>query len=477
MPDNVSLAIVSSALTYFLQITCAYLLAAILCRFVESARVRMWLWSGFLLVALCEWLAFLALPLGLHVAESAGLVPNQTAGPLRWTYRLEGAFSSQLSLWTRRGLGIYVGGAVAFLLVLGYRRFLLQSLLRGGQPPSPEISFLFRRLATRMKVQSCQIILVPQLRCPSMVGWLRAWVLLPRDLLPHLRRRELIEVLLHELIHVRRRDYLWNQLAGIACRVVFFHPAVWLAHRHMRRERELACDQAMGGKKPERRLRYAECLMGLAKWWFLADRYSTNTIGVSTTASFLATRVRILLEPPPRRSFGRKWLRVGVVSLIALAGAYGLFSLSIAVYTEKGKQVDGIDRPGAWRRSAERAARAASIGRRRPLPAKFTSARDGNVSRLRYDPEFAETLTYTDHSRRPGNILTPNPDVDQEEATWSTATNEPRGSSERKPIWNEGSIENSPMSLPAPAAAADIALRVAIGIAAATRDDDFITRH
>ena len=73
-----------------------------------------------------------------------------------------------------------------------------------------------------------------------------AWGIRPRILLPvdadDWTDARLRAVLLHELAHVRRRDYATQLVARFAGTLYWFNPLVWFAIHRMRVERELACD-------------------------------------------------------------------------------------------------------------------------------------------------------------------------------------------------------------------------------------------
>ena len=82
----------------------------------------------------------------------------------------------------------------------------------------------------------------PSIRSPMVLGVLRPVILVPADLVDRVRTDELSLVLMHELAHVRRCDNLVLLLQRLVTAALFFHPAVWLCGRMLRREAERACD-------------------------------------------------------------------------------------------------------------------------------------------------------------------------------------------------------------------------------------------
>ncbi|HXA52556.1 MAG TPA: M56 family metallopeptidase, partial [Candidatus Acidoferrum sp.] len=117
-------------------------------------------------------------------------------------------------------------------------------------------------------------------------------------------------VLLHELIHVRRRDLLAQVLAQVACCLYWFHPLAWIAAREQRRERERACDDAvlqrgMGAAQ------YAGHLVELVR------ALAIEAPAMADAGDFEG-RVRALLDRGRNRApLGRGWALA--VSLLAVA--------------------------------------------------------------------------------------------------------------------------------------------------------------
>lgn len=88
----------------------------------------------------------------------------------------------------------------------------------------------------------------------------------PRIILPPGGEQEYLDqVLLHERIHIRRRDNLWRMLAILTACIHWFNPFVWFFLKSFLNDCELACDEkAVRYMKEEERKDYARALLALA---------------------------------------------------------------------------------------------------------------------------------------------------------------------------------------------------------------------
>lgn len=77
---------------------------------------------------------------------------------------------------------------------------------------------------------------------PVMMGYLRPVILLPLGVLSGLGAEQVEAILIHELAHIRRYDYLVNVMQTLVEGMLFYHPAVWWVGSVMRGEREHCCD-------------------------------------------------------------------------------------------------------------------------------------------------------------------------------------------------------------------------------------------
>ncbi|MEE9395102.1 MAG: M56 family metallopeptidase [Planctomycetota bacterium] len=102
------------------------------------------------------------------------------------------------------------------------------------------------------------------LTSPALHGWRRPVVILPESLIAKFDEEAMIPLLLHELVHVRRRDALIQIFADMVVAVFWFAPGLWVARRGLRREREIITDAAVVKVLPCRSV-YAEGIVRLLR--------------------------------------------------------------------------------------------------------------------------------------------------------------------------------------------------------------------
>jgi beta-lactamase regulating signal transducer with metallopeptidase domain len=98
---------------------------------------------------------------------------------------------------------------------------------------------------------------------PITIGFLKPLILVPIACINNLSTTQLEAILLHELAHISRKDYLINLLLSVLETVLFFNPFVQLLSKQIANERENACDDLVLQFKYQPAI-YAEALLQIA---------------------------------------------------------------------------------------------------------------------------------------------------------------------------------------------------------------------
>lgn len=99
------------------------------------------------------------------------------------------------------------------------------------------------QLAKRLNIKKHVLLLESAIiKVPAVVGFLKPTILVPLGLLNNLSQQEVESILMHELAHIRRKDYLFNLLQSFIDIIFFFNPAILWISSLIRAERENCCD-------------------------------------------------------------------------------------------------------------------------------------------------------------------------------------------------------------------------------------------
>jgi beta-lactamase regulating signal transducer with metallopeptidase domain len=145
------------------------------------------------------------------------------------------------------------------------------------------------RLGVRAAVHVVESVLVDT---PAAIGWLRPVILLPIAAFVNLTPAQAEAILAHELMHIRRHDFVVNVAQTVAETFLFFHPGVWWLSGQLRAEREHCCDDAAVGICGDP-VDYATALVELE-----AGRSRGPALALAAAGGSLSARVRRLLNVP-----------------------------------------------------------------------------------------------------------------------------------------------------------------------------------
>ncbi|MCX6345992.1 MAG: hypothetical protein NT018_13130, partial [Armatimonadetes bacterium] len=138
----------------------------------------------------------------------------------------------------------WISGVCAMALFLIIRVSRQSKLIRQAQHVSEPINSLLADCAARLGVKRTPLILQSELAStPMLVGLFRPIIILPMGMPETCPEPELRAMFLHELAHIKRWDMAVLWLYHIVNLAFYFNPALWLAGKELKRERELACDE------------------------------------------------------------------------------------------------------------------------------------------------------------------------------------------------------------------------------------------
>lgn len=241
---------------------------------------------------------------------------------------------------------IWLLGSLTILLLWGIRRHRFLHSLRLSQisHDDREWQALERARSSLHWKGKVGLVISPLKIEPAVWRVWRPTIVLPQSIARHLDEDELEAIMLHELVHIQRRDNLIGNLQLTLCALLWFHPLVWFISRRLFDEREQACDEKVMEvcRMPEA---YASSILKVVRFCF-----GWRVAGVTGAASGSNLRRRIeniMSTGNAKRSAGvaSRLLAVGLLGLaLTILVAAGVYSRprALKTVTREGGEVGSV---------------------------------------------------------------------------------------------------------------------------------------
>ncbi len=229
----------------------------------------------------------------------------------------------QLSNWLQQTLPI---ASVLYLLLLVLpvahfiRNYRYVQVIRkyGLEKMDVQWRIFVNKVAARMGIKKTVHIWVSEfVSSPVTIGFLKPVILVPLAAINHLSAQQMEAVLLHELSHIRRYDYLINLIINFIQSILYFNPFVKGFVKIVEREREKSCDEMVLQFQYDS-YEYATALLTLEK---TNHEYKPLAVGVAGKKNDLLQRVELIMgvKTKPTLSFNKlAGLLAGLICIFAL---------------------------------------------------------------------------------------------------------------------------------------------------------------
>lgn len=217
--------------------------------------------------------------------------------------------SSRAPGWTSR-----IGGAVFFFCCFGTvlsLATLLRRCFRFRRIPGlageaeEELQIEARQFAAQLGLTRCPRVVIADVCIPPLVWCIstRPVIVLPRTLLDTLDPDQKRAVLMHELAHVRRRDYVVRWIEAGVLSLFWWNPLAWWACRQLREAEEECCDAWVVWALPDSRKAYGQALLKTVE--FLTESRVRVVAGTAFGGTPIKRRVEMIMNRPVNRTMSR----------------------------------------------------------------------------------------------------------------------------------------------------------------------------
>jgi beta-lactamase regulating signal transducer with metallopeptidase domain len=209
---------------------------------------------------------------------------------------------------------IYITGVAVMTIKLTMDLLQLRQIRRKQVMPIDSVwqQHLDKLLLQLQLSRKVKLLISEHIQVPVMIGFLKPLIILPVIMFNNLTAEQLEAILLHELAHIKRNDYLLNIFQSIVETILFFNPFIWLISKNIRIEREHCCDDLVitGKVHP---LHYAKALVALEEY-----RLTVNTLAMAAANNkqHLFHRIKRIMEMKTKNiNYTQKLLAVLIIAV------------------------------------------------------------------------------------------------------------------------------------------------------------------
>ena len=210
-----------------------------------------------------------------------------------------------------------------------------------NQPVSDYWKEKMEALSQTINLNKQIVLLESQLvKVPSVTGFFKPIILLPIGLLSQLPQDQVEAILLHELAHIRRKDYFVNLLQSFAEIVFFFNPGVLWLSSLVKEERENCCDD-IAVSVTKCKAKFVHALVSFQEYNM---KNNELIMGFGGKKNHLLNRAKRIINNDTKSLNGieKTFLSIAVFAVLIVMFAFGNSHISVSENPSTEKKIETV---------------------------------------------------------------------------------------------------------------------------------------
>jgi beta-lactamase regulating signal transducer with metallopeptidase domain len=261
---------------------------------------------------------------GTVFLSAAGVTENHVAGATHSSSQLSTFTGNIISFCDQHASSIFT----IWLLVFLWKSFqataglmYLKKLRKTGiHAPSNHWKDVFADLTRRLRIEQRLMFFESEhVKVPMVIGYMKPAMLVPLGMLAGMPAAQVEAILLHELAHIRRRDYLVNLIQIFCENIYFFNPAlIWISYL-IREEREHCCDD-LAIEVTENKTSFIHALVSFQEYNFSGN---IAAVAFAGKKNHLLDRIKRIINHNNKSldAMEKVFVSISLVAAIALSAA------------------------------------------------------------------------------------------------------------------------------------------------------------
>jgi len=193
---------------------------------------------------------------------------------------------------------IYVTGMLLYACITLADHYRLKSMVSKAWQVSDQWQQTIMRLSSELGIKAPFLKISDKLSFPAVIGFVKPVIIVPLAMMSNLSIAEVESIIIHELYHIRRRDHWVNLFQQFMEILLFFHPAIWIINKHIRKERENCVDEKVVALTKDPGL-YAKALLQLEE---LRTLQSKLAVAATQSKFHLLQRIKNIMTMKTQKS-------------------------------------------------------------------------------------------------------------------------------------------------------------------------------